>query len=517
MSENIELDLDEPTPKKSIFSWNKAKPKAEKAEKALPPPKPAKSPSLPKLKALPEKKENVTVQSTEPLKPPMTTKQKWYVVMAVGAVGIGVVSVVMSPSQDARKPNELANSGSAEAGPVVNLDLTPKTLDNNSGLRRVQTENSALKERLDKLERNGLEVTLKSPQAQAAAAALVPPPQPRLRDPNALPVTSSSPITAQNPLMGTQPQPAPTQAVSFNPATAEVKRPPALAPEQTPSLSDTSFTPAPVAAATHRALVFTPPPLANATAATGEGSATGSALAASDVKVKVKYEANPMAGMLPMGHVPVVLLNGADVPMSATQAAQPAPVLLRIMDNSWVPNEARYHLKGCFLLASLTGEASSERAKGRTVSIQCVDTKNQTMLTADVEGYLVDNDSQLGLRGEVENRQGAKIMAATLSSFATGMSSAFGAAAGTANTLATGAVSTQFSGKEAVNKSLFGGAAEATKQYSDFLLKQAEQIFPVLVVPSGRIASVVFIKPVTLTWKSYATQFERKLTPDNKN
>lgn len=211
---------------------------------------------------------------------------------------------------------------------------------------------------------------------------------------------------------------------------------------------------------------------------------------------------NDRKGFLPGGSFAnATMISGLEAFTGGTAQAQPQPLVLRIDTNAILPNAANYQIKGCHVLASAYGDLSSERVFGRLATLTCVDTKNRLVLSEDVEGVLVDSDGKNGIRGEVQDRQGAKLARSLLAGFAEGLSSAFGEAQSTVTNTAFGTTTAVLSGNT-FKHGAYSGAAEASQQLADFYLKQAEATMPVIAVDAGRKVSILFTKSKALSFET---------------
>ena len=235
------------------------------------------------------------------------------------------------------------------------------------------------------------------------------------------------------------------------------------------------------------------------------------------VNAKVSYQKNASAGMLPAGSfAPVVLLNGLDAGTSAATQSNPMPVLMNVTDQATLPGSAKYRLKSCFLLANGYGDLSAERVYVRFNRLSCVDKNDRLILSQEVAGYVVDSDGKLGLRGKVVDRQGARLGKAVVAGFAQGLSGALGQAQGTVTSnLSTGSTMNSISGNAALRASGLSGAQTAAQQIAEFYLREAQSIFPVVSIDTGRTATAVFTNSVSLTWTTGDSQFVKNVTPNN--
>ena len=218
-----------------------------------------------------------------------------------------------------------------------------------------------------------------------------------------------------------------------------------------------------------------------------------------------ELELNKKAGYLPAASFgAATMLSGVDALTGDSAQANPQPIVIRLDESAVLPNAAKYGVKGCHVLASVWGNMSAERVYGRLATLTCVDANHNLVLSEEVEGMLVDSDGKNGIRGDVQDRQGAKLGRALLAGFAEGMATAFGYAQTTVSTTALGTTSAVMGGNS-FRSAGYAGAEAAAKQLSDFYIKQAEATLPVIAVDAGRKISVVFTKSVSLKFETTAT------------
>jgi conjugal transfer pilus assembly protein TraB len=221
---------------------------------------------------------------------------------------------------------------------------------------------------------------------------------------------------------------------------------------------------------------------------------------------------NDKSGFLPAGSfATATLISGVEAFTGGTAQAQPQPVVIHLDANAVLPNAADYQIKGCHVLASVYGDMSSERVFGRLATLTCVDSKNRLVLSEEVEGNLIDSDGKNGIRGVLQDRQGAKLGRALLAGFAKGMGAAFGAAQST--TTATAAGLTSALTGDAFKASGYSGASTAANQLAEFYMKQAEATMPIIAVDAGRKISVLFTKSKALKFETINTY---KIEPSKK-
>lgn len=236
----------------------------------------------------------------------------------------------------------------------------------------------------------------------------------------------------------------------------------------------------------------------------------------------VTYVENPWAGWLPAGsHMPVVLLTGIDAGASEFNRANPAPVLLKIQDNAYLPGDARFSVNTCSLMGTAVGNLSSERVEIKLSRISCVDITNNSILEAEINGYVVDSDSTLGLSGIVERRAGALLAKAALASVLEGITEIAEAASQAATTSITSPSGGNSVQSVDINPSQlgraagFGGASGAAENLSEYYLTEARNIFPIVRVPGGRIGTAVIAEGGALQWAQYRGAFVQEYKPES--
>lgn len=262
--------------------------------------------------------------------------------------------------------------------------------------------------------------------------------------------------------------------------------------------------------------VFDAPPVSSASSADAEQTASNGL--PPGVSARVRYKQNPSAGMLPAGaFAPIALLNGLDAGTSTSTQSNPMPVLMNISDQATLPGSAKYRLKSCFALGTGYGDLSAERVYVRVSRLSCVDKRDRLVLSQEVSGYVVDSDGKLGLRGKVVDRQGARLGKALLAGFAQGLAGALGQAQGLVmSNLSTGTTSTSLGGSSALRASGLSGAQTAASQLAQFYLQEAQSIFPVISVDTGRTGTLVFTNSLALHWDDASAQYVKTVTPTNR-
>lgn len=394
---------------------------------------------------------------------PKDVRKRWMVVLAIGTVAMSGIAGLMSSGGSSTpmraKPADTAAIDTTPKGLSSQKDWKAQTGAELQSLKQALSEsNAAQKELLARMEAMRQDMS----QIKANGGA------------------SGPAIPASRPDFSLPPPPEPPKLTP----------PSAAVPQQAP---------------VH---VTAPAPV---DAAPAKRSAARSFIpAGSEVDAKVEDKARVQEEMVPndrMGYLPAAsfasstLISGVEAFTGGTAQTTPQPVVLRIDENAILPNAVRYQLKGCHVLASVWGDMSSERVFGRLATLTCVDSNNKLVLSEEVEGTLVDSDGKNGIRGSLQDRQGAKLARSLLAGFAQGMSSAFGAAQATVSTGVLGTTTT-LAGADAVAAASYKGAGSAAQSLAQYYLKQAEATMPVIAVDAGRKISVLFTKSKALRFET---------------
>lgn len=375
------------------------------------------------------------------------------------------------------------------------IDVTPKGAEEKSWQARSQADIAALKEAVVRQADENKRLAEQLKEAQKVQSIKVPALPPGIVPPPAAPGTANN--NASVPTLPPAP-PAPPASVTGSVPTSSTNKAPSV-----PS-AGMGTPPSGEMGAKQQPIIFKPE------ASAGSKNPKG----LEQVSSRISYKANPYSGMLPAGaFAPIALLNGLDAGTASSNQSNPQPVLLNVQDHATLPGAAKYRLKSCFVLASAYGDLSAERVYFRLAQLSCIDKADRLVMTTPVQGYIVDSDGKLGMRGEVSDRQGAKLGKALLAGFAQGLGSAFGSAQGTVTSSALGAA-TSITGADALKQSGLTGASTAASQLAQFYLKEAQNIFPVISINAGRTGSMVFTQGVPLTWGQGDSLYQKEVKPD---
>jgi conjugal transfer pilus assembly protein TraB len=190
-----------------------------------------------------------------------------------------------------------------------------------------------------------------------------------------------------------------------------------------------------------------------------------------------------------------ILLEGADADASTNGQSNTAGVLIRLLDNGTIANGRHSRLRGCFIVASIYGDISSERGEVRLDRISCIK-HDGSIIQKSVEGYVSFAGKQ-GVRGRVVSRNGKLLFSSTIAGALSGVGSALQQSLQTVNQTALGSVTTTSPGN--IGKAAgYAGAGSAMSMLAKYYIKSANDIHPVIEIPSGTQVTVIFQKGFSL-------------------
>ena len=206
---------------------------------------------------------------------------------------------------------------------------------------------------------------------------------------------------------------------------------------------------------------------------------------------------------LPVSFTRGILLGGLDAPTGGQSQSNPQPVLIRLSDNSVLPNRYRAEYRECFVIAAGYGDIGSERAYLRTENLSCVRGDGST-LEVRIQGSVFGEDGKVGMRGRLVTKQGQMLANALRAGVLAGIGQAFASYNTTVSTSAFGTVATT-TGTDALRAGVGLGVGRALDRLAEYYIKLAEQTFPVIEVDAGREIDVVITKGVKIDTPSPAS------------
>ena len=185
---------------------------------------------------------------------------------------------------------------------------------------------------------------------------------------------------------------------------------------------------------------------------------------------------------LPAGSfVHATLLTGVYAP---AEAGNPLPVLIRLNEAFYGPNEARIPLEGAFAIGKATGDLTSERALVQISTLSAVLPTGETFEQKGNIGYLTDASGQLGLKGIVVRNTGGQMAMSFMTGVMGGASQALADSQTTVVSGDNGQVARNVTGSRAKNAA-FQGLAQSAAQMSKYYGDQLEKIVPAIKVDAG--------------------------------
>jgi len=199
---------------------------------------------------------------------------------------------------------------------------------------------------------------------------------------------------------------------------------------------------------------------------------------------------------LAVSFTPARLLNGLDAATGGSAQQNPQPVLMAVTDMTQMPNRYREDFRECFITAAGYGDISSERAYLRLEKLSCIDDDGHAIEEA-IDGYVTGEDGKVGMRGHLVSKQGQVLAKALLAGIASGIGDAFTQSVSTQSISPLGATTTIPPGA-AARAGVYSGVGKALNKLADFYIQQADKLYPVIEVDSGRSVDVIINKGVRL-------------------
>lgn len=200
---------------------------------------------------------------------------------------------------------------------------------------------------------------------------------------------------------------------------------------------------------------------------------------------------------LPVSFTRGILLGGLDAPTGGQSQSNPHPVLIRLSDNSVLPNQFRGEYRECFVVAAGYGDISSERAYLRTENLSCVRADGAT-LEVRIQGSIYGEDGKVGMRGRLVTKQGQMLANALLAGVVSGIGQGLSTANTTYSSSPLGTMASTDSNADAYRAGLGSGVGKALDRLAQYYIKLAENTFPVIEVDAGRQIDVVITKGVRI-------------------
>jgi conjugal transfer pilus assembly protein TraB len=199
--------------------------------------------------------------------------------------------------------------------------------------------------------------------------------------------------------------------------------------------------------------------------------------------------------VLPAGaFAQAVLIGSVDANCGVSSTSDPKPVLLRLLENGTLPNNFKSNLKRCVAIGASHGDLSSERVYIRLERMSCIDKRTGEVIETDVAGYVAGEDGKAGIRGDVVDRSGSMLARAAVGGFFGGISQYM---QGSIMNQQLSQLTKETGGNalfnvDALKQGGVQGVGSALDKLSDYYIKRAEQLQPVIQVAAGRTVDIVF-------------------------
>lgn len=204
-----------------------------------------------------------------------------------------------------------------------------------------------------------------------------------------------------------------------------------------------------------------------------------------------KEEDNTPSMDLMMGLVDATLVMGVDAPTNIgtknSDAKDPLPVLLSVSGEALIANNYRQDYKDCLILATATGNATTERAYLRLSKLSCVSQNGEKRIESDIEGWVVGEDNKTGLSGHLVTKSGTLILKGLMA----GIAQSLAETASNADNYFTTAPNGQQVVSSTAAEGFGNGAGSAFKTIADFYIEMAKDLYPVIEVRGGRQVQIL--------------------------
>lgn len=196
------------------------------------------------------------------------------------------------------------------------------------------------------------------------------------------------------------------------------------------------------------------------------------------------------------------VIVGVDASAGVNSQTDPLPVVLRVTG----PARSVYQngrllttkIEGCLINGAARGDLSSEKVYVKLQKMTCPQPGGRYAVS-EVKGFIAFG-GKTGVRGRVVSREGSLAMQAFLAGLVSGggnaLNTAFNQPLASISADADGGINRTPNFGSVGLRALGGGAAEAGKDVSKYLIERAEQYQPVIEMPTGIDVEIVFLEGV---------------------
>lgn len=218
---------------------------------------------------------------------------------------------------------------------------------------------------------------------------------------------------------------------------------------------------------------------------------------------------------IPAGTVfKALLASAADCSVGIHNPTGPNMMLLRPLSDGRLPRNISVALKGSVIIGNAIGNIANERAYIRMERIVIPNGKS-SFLETELSGYVSGEDGKEGLRGIVVDRSGGIVGRAFFSAFLSGVTQTVEATLNnqSLDKLKDKSFKKSLTDGDLYRNSALQGGVTAVDRLTDYFIKRAEQVQPVISINAGRVVDIVFTKTVRLGERGLKNRFnqERKL------
>jgi len=201
------------------------------------------------------------------------------------------------------------------------------------------------------------------------------------------------------------------------------------------------------------------------------------------------------AVFLPAGSIITgVTLNGIDAATGPGSRDNPQIVDIRVKKNVILPNDYRSSIRNCMILASGYGSLASRSVYLRTNELSCV-TNAGGIISAPLKGYVVGSNGMIGIPGTVISHQAPLIVKSLIAGIFSGIGGDGQPTMDQGLELNPTSGSTQSYQLPSLGyigySALAGGVDTAAGQISQYYLKEAEALQPVIQINPGISVSII--------------------------
>lgn len=202
------------------------------------------------------------------------------------------------------------------------------------------------------------------------------------------------------------------------------------------------------------------------------------------------------------------LLSGISVSTGINSQSDPIPLVMRLVDDANLPQGFKSKLKDCRVIASCHGDISSERAIIRLENLICIDKKTERAIETKVAGFVVGMDGKNGVRGQVISVDNKYLKNAALGGLLSGLGKSLKMDGTFAYNPTVGIVKNKEKSFDKFKDSSLDGIGSATEKLANYYIKKAESISPVIEIPAGGLADIVFTEGVYFGQQNTKHQIE---------